>query len=540
MTSPRRRRAFLAAVVLAALTLAVFWPATGNDFVNYDDRQYVTENPQVNRGLTREGAGWAFTSVGYAYNWHPLTWLSHMLDVELFGLRPAGHHLVNILFHAANAALLLVVLHRMTGAMLPSAFVAALFALHPLHVESVAWVAERKDVLATFFWMAAMVAYAAYAVRPGARRYLAVAALHALGLMAKPMVLTLPLVLPILDWWPLGRWRRGASGVPARPAVFRFLAEKVPLAALSAVSACLTFLAQSRGGSIRSWEAVPLATRADNALLSCWRYLAKAVWPADLIFLYPLPTAPVAAAALLAGALLAAVTAVFWLARRRCPYLLAGWLWYLVTLAPVLGLVQVGSQSMADRYTYIPLTGIFMGLAWGGMSLAGGRRSGRAVLAAFAAVVVVAVVPATRRQLAYWHDSRTLFTRALSVNPDNPIAHDSLGVVLSREGKLDEGVTHYRQAIRLAPYYTTAHYNLGLALTEQGDLEGAVASFRRSIALRPDHPEAHLNLGTALARSGRLAEALAHYREALRLRPGYGAALHNIEEIERHAAGEGR
>ncbi len=495
-----RSAAWLPGILLAAIILATYWPVAGFDFVVYDDYSYITNNPVVQEGLSVRGLSWAFTTF-HASNWHPLTWLSHMLDVELFGLDAGWHHLVNALIHLANSVLLFLVLRGMTGATWRSFVVAALFGVHPLHVESVAWVAQRKDVLSGFFWILAMAAYLRYVRRPGTARYLAALACFALGLLCKPMAVTLPFVLLLLDWWPLGRMagEPGAQGAPGQPlhaGLPKLLLEKVPFLLLSALSAAVTFLAQKQGGALD--QALSLWARVQNALVAYAAYLWKTVAPVSLAVLYPHPGSSVPAGkAIAAGLLLAALTAAFVHLRGRRPHLLAGWLWYLGTLVPVIGLVQVGVQSLADRYTYIPLVGIFIALSWEAgdrLSRLRVRPSGAAVVAG---LVLSALVAVSGVQVRYWRNSVALFRHALSVEPDNWVAHVNLGWALEQEGRLDDAASHYRAAL----------------------------------AIRPGNPYAHNNLGYVLELLGRTDEAVFHYREALRLKPDYLYARKNLERI---------
>ncbi|HEY5973741.1 MAG TPA: hypothetical protein VIU41_03275, partial [Geobacteraceae bacterium] len=425
-----RQRTYLLLGLVALATLAVYWQATGHDFVNFDDRPYVTENPRVSGGLTLENIRWAFTAV-HQSNWHPLTWLSHQLDCQLFGLTPRGHHLVNVLLHTLNSLLVGLVLFRFTGAGRRSALVAALFALHPLHVESVAWVAERKDVLSTLFWLLTMLAYGAYASRPGPGRYLPVMGFFALGLLAKPMLVTLPCVLLLMDYWPLGRFSF-APGAVAQPAAGRRLShdlllvgEKLPLLLLAVASALVTYRVQLAGGTVGT--AFPLAQRAATAVVATARYLLDTVWPHGLAVLYPFDQAMPGWQIALSGMLLAGLTVAALLAARRRPYVTVGWFWYLGTLVPVSGLVQIGLHSRADRYTYVPLLGIFIVIAWGGQELLA-RRQRLAATLATTGVVALSVV--TWLQLGYWQDSITLFGRAARVTSNNYVAWHNLGVAL--------------------------------------------------------------------------------------------------------------
>ncbi len=537
-----------AALVLASATLIVFWPVLGNDFVVYDDRTYVTNNPHVRGGISPDGLLWSLTA-SRAANWHPLTWISHMLDWQLYGDDPMGHHLTSLLLHLVNALLLFFLLDRLTGEVWRSAFVAALFALHPLHVESVAWIAERKDLLSTCLGLLATLAYVRYARRPGAGRYLPVMLLLALGLAAKPMLVTLPFVLLLLDYWPLRRltWKR--------------VWEKIPLFALAAASSVVTLVVQRAGGATRSVEGFPLPERLFNAVVAYATYLWKTVWPRDLAVFYPHPGATLAAWKIgLSALVLIAITAVAVRARRSRPYLIVGWLWYLGMLVPVIGLVQVGSQSMADRYTYLPLIGLFVIVAWVVGDVL--PRPGAARLAVPAAIALVALSWSTRAQLGVWRSSETLFEHALAVTERNYVARNNLGLVLAERGLLDEAVTHYeaalsyepdhaplhvnlanarlkqaradeafrhyRRALELDPDSADANYNLGLALARQGRFEEAVARYEKALRAAPEDPELHNNLGSSLARLGAPDEAVEHFTRAIRLRPDYARAHANL------------
>ena len=556
---PERR----VAVLLAVATLAVYAQVAGHGFVSYDDPDYVSGNPYVRAGLTRAGLSWALTT-GHAGNWHPLTWLSHMLDCQLFGLRPGAHHLTNVLLHTANSLLLFVLLRGMSGALWPSAAVASFFALHPLHVESVAWVSERKDVLSTLFWMLTLLAYWRYTRQPSLRRYLPVLVLLALGLMAKPMLVTLPLVMLLLDVWPLGRLplaapegrdtprversarrqdvrpggdprarkARRSEALPrarraAWPPGLRLVLEKVPFVALAAASSVVTFVVQLHGGAVAPVDTLPFEARGANALVSYAAYLGKMIYPAGLVIFYPrvpLPAWQVAAAglALVAGSLL-----VIRLAPRR-PWLLVGWLWYVVTLLPVIGLVQVGDLAMADRYTYVPLIGPFIMLAWTAAEIVRRRPAWRSMVAASVGVLLAGCAAGTGLQLRYWRSSMTLFEHAVEVIPDNYVAHLSLGNALAEQGRLDDAIAHYSAALRVKPDLAKAHGNLGVILARQGKLEEAVAQYAEALRLNPDLPETHNNLGAALAERGRIEEAIAHYDRALRLKPDYPDAHTNL------------
>ncbi len=512
-------RTIVICAALAAAALAVFWPVLHHDFINYDDDVYVTENPEVRAGLTLDGLRWAWTT-SHAANWHPLTWISHMLDCELFGLDPRGHHLTSLIAHVLNSQLLFLLLRRMTGAVWRSALVAVLFAVHPLHVESVAWVAERKDVLSTLFGLLTLLAYARYAERPRPARFAWVSLLLALGLTAKPMLVTLPFLLLLLDHWPLGRSRNESWR--------RLVVEKLPLFGLAALSGVVTIAVQRAGGALGSMELYPLGARISNAVVSCAGYLRKMVWPADLAVFYPHPGSEwvpwrVAAAA----AVILAVSVLAVRMRRRHPALLTGWLWYLVTLAPVIGFIQVGQQAMADRYTYLPLIGVFAGIVWIVPDLRS-RRVLAATAGVAAGVTIVALIAAARAQVGHWRDSVTLFRHALEVTENNHIAHNSLGVELRRLGRETEAMEHYREALRVRPGDADAHYNLGLSLAEQGRTDEALEHFRSAARARPGFAKAHYNCGTLLAERGQWERAVAHLRRVVALDPGYAEAHYNL------------
>ena len=536
------RRELLVCLFLVLATLTVYWQVGNYEFVNLDDDMYITENSHIQEGLSRESAAWAFTTTRLA-NWHPVTWLSHMLDFQLYGLNPRGHHLTNVFFHLVNTLLLFLVLKWMTGALWRSGFVAALFALHPLHVESVAWVAERKDVLSTLFWMLTLWAYLRYVQRPDLKRYLLTLLFFALGLMAKPMLVTLPCVLLLLDYWPLERIQLGQAAisrtVPGPPAIiadtprkqaFRLLFEKIPLFFLAVVSSVVTFLVQKGGGAVGALEAYPVRIRVANTLFSYVKYMVKTIWPSNLAVFYPHPgqSLPIWQAAL-AGLLLVVVSAVVIRAGRRYPYLPVGWLWYVGTLVPVIGLIQSGDQGMADRYTYIPLIGLFIIISWSVSEFGTNWRHRRIVFALTASTLLLALSVCTLLQIRYWKNDITLFTHALKVTEENFVAHNNLGAALARQGKLKDAISHFMEALRISPHYERAHFNLGLARDKQGEIDEAIVHFSEALQIKPDYPEAHNGLGVALARQGRLEEAIAHFRAALQLQPDNGMARANLD-----------
>jgi protein O-mannosyl-transferase len=521
-------------LLLAAVTLGAYWPVVGHDFINYDDPLYVTDNPHVQAGLTTEGMAWAFGRVtGEGTYWHPLTWLSHMLDCQLFGLKAGRHHLTNLLFHTANVLLLFLALRRMTGAVWRSGLVAALFALHPLQVDTVAWVAERKNVLSTCFWMLTLLAYSAYARRPAATRYVLVCTAFALGLMCKPMLVTIPCVLLLLDYWPIRRFAGKQAG-PLNPEALscpryhwhRLLLEKVPLFALAAISCAITLTAHERLHLMPTEHQVSLVSRFENALVAYTAYLQKIVWPVDLAVFYPYHWEWPLDRVMFSALLLAAISLlVGWSARRR-PYVMTGWLWYLGTLVPVIGLVQAGFQSMADRFVYVPMIGVLLLTAWGLPAMLQRVPFHSYIMAAIAGVVLCACFFATRRQLSYWQDSETLFGHAVKVTRNNFVAMLNYGVALGEHGKLEEAVQQYRQALVAYPGYPLAECNLANTLSLQGKYEEAIPHYAAALNRHPDYAEAEFNWGNALALQGKLAEAEPHFRAALRLKPHYAEA-HN-------------
>ncbi|MCW5888986.1 MAG: tetratricopeptide repeat protein [bacterium] len=506
--------------VLVVATAAVYAQTAGFQFVNYDDPLYVTGNPIVRRGLTADGVAWALTT-GAAQNWHPVTWLSHMLDVTLFGVRPGAHHLVNVAWHVANTVLCFAVFRALTGAVWPSAFVAAVLALHPAHVESVAWISERKDVVSTFCFLLVVGAYARWVRKRSIASYLVVALALAVGLMAKPMLVTAPCVLLLLDVWPLRRVALDGDGLRRLPGL---VWEKLPLLALAAASAVMTFLAQRAGGAVAEVSLLPMATRLANATVAYARYLATFVWPADLGLIYPLVIPVPVAQVVGAAALLAAITGlVVWQARRR-PWLLVGWLWFVGTLVPVIGIVQVGEQAMADRYTYLPFFGLAILVAFGAAEL--GRA--RPALAVAGGVVVVAWAVLTARQAAYWQRSETILARTLAVTSDNYHAYYGMAEALVADGRPLEAMPHLREAVRIWPEYADAHLLLAQLASQAGESELAIASWEAALTTRPGNAGAEVALGTELAGQQRFAEAAPHLARAVELDPEAPSARFNL------------
>jgi len=534
------------AVCLAILTLVLYAQTVNFDFTSFDDDKYAQENPAVRIGVRSQTVLWALRA-NYMANWHPLTWISLMADTDAatianwvfdisLGRQNSGfHHLGNIVLHAANAVLLFIVLNVMTGRRWPSAFTAALFAVHPLHVESVAWISERKDVLSTLFWLLTMLAYFHYVRKPGPNSYLWVLVAYALGLMSKAMLVSLPIVLLLLDFWPLRRDVR-----PFRRLVF----EKVPLFVMAAFTCVLTVWAQKSGGAVASITAYPLGVRLANAAVAYFAYLWKMLWPVGLSILYihpgrSLPMWQVVGSAI---GLVAVTAAAVRLARSR-PYVTVGWLWYLITLVPVIGIVQVGKQAMADRYTYIPLIGIFVVVAWGVPSLLGiaSERPSRvrSIALAIAACAVVAVLAVmTYARVGIWRNNLTLFSSTLEVDPTNSFAHCGLGTELLHQGDTEGGIRHLRMALKYHPEYTDARYNLAEAYREAGRIDEAIAEYKRVIRQCPWYAQAHNNLGGIYAMQGKYDLAIAEFKAALKADPASRSARDNLRKAQRAKAGE--
>ena len=525
----------LICLVLVAVTLAVFGQMLTHDFVNFDDHVYVYENPLVIRGLSTEGIVSAFTHT-HARNWHPLTTLSHMLDCQLYGLNASGHHLTNVILHTISVLLLFLVLKRMSGAVWKSAFVAALFAIHPLHVESVAWIAERKDVLSAAFFMLALAAYAHYARAPSALRYLLVALLFAFGLMSKPMLVTLPFVLLLLDYWPLGRVGAQKSEVPTR--LRGLITEKIPLFALSAVSCIATLLAQRQGPS--AIDQLPFLWRLNNSFVSYVTYIWQMLCPAQLAVFYPhqndrFPLVEVT----LAIALLISITLTVTYLRRTKPYLVTGWFWYLGMLIPVIGLVQVGEQAHADRYTYLPHVGLYIMLVWmvGDLLVRPTPRAHRAVVGVAAGITIASLGVRALVQASYWKNSETLWNHTLAVTGENDVARNNLGFLFLRRGQLDEAISEFKAALTIRSKNTETHYtlgaaliqsNLGIAFARKQLWDEAIDHLQQAVRLRPDYADAYFNLGSVLFQQGRLDHAIAQWQKALTMRPGDAEAHRSI------------
>lgn len=531
-------------LLLVIVTLAVYWQVRNHSFVNFDDGSYVTANCHVRAGLSLESVKWALTETEAA-NWHPVTRLSHMLDVQLFGMNAGAHHMTSVYFHLANTLLLFFVFKRMTGCIWQSGLVAALFALHPLHVESVAWVSERKDVLSTFFWLLTMGGYVRYVERPGKIKFLIPLLFFALGLMAKPMLVTLPFVLLLMDYWPLGRLGGGVmpgsvTDVPDRsdeqhpaslvaqpssggqPAlILQVVIEKIPFFALSAASCWMTIQAQQGQGAVASLARYSIVVRVTNALVTYVKYIAKTIWPENLAAYYPHPGMASWWWVLGASLLLVVVSILAIRTIRQWPWFIVGWLWYLGTLVPVIGLLQVGAQAMADRYTYVPLIGLFIIAAWGFPELITGWRPKKKLLAGAGTFLVVILMVSASLQARHWKNSFTLYEHALHATKNNYFAHDGMGLFLASRGKNDEAIQQYSAALRIRPDFAEAHNHLGNIYKIQGIPDAAIDHYKEALRIKPEYAQAYYNLGHTLAGQGKLVDAVKQYSAALKLRPEY-------------------
>jgi tetratricopeptide (TPR) repeat protein len=540
-----------------------FGRIVANDFINFDDNVYITENNHIKSGINPESIKWAFAT-SLASNWHPLTWLSHMLDWQLFGANSSGHHLVSLLLHIGSALLLFLFLNKTTGSLWPSAFVAALFALHPLRVESVAWAAERKDVLSMFFGLAVLYTYALYVEKPKLSKYYLCLLLFVLSLLAKPMLVTLPFVLLLLDYWPLERLQKSLKPQPLpvsndggfvkkkikqrkaestkekkisvplmnRAKIIRSLLwEKVPFIFLALASCIVTIWAQNKGGAVASLEKLPFLERILNAILSYVAYILKIFWPVNLAVFYPyepsLPSWQVfGAASILLGVSIAVIYAI-----KKAPFLFVGWFWYLGTLVPVIGLMQVGNQAMADRYTYLPSIGIGIMTAWGVSYLLPKEKQTRKIFIIPAAIILAIFTFLTWQQCCYWKNSVALYEHVLKVTKNNDLAHYNLANELVKQKKEEEAIAHYLAAIRINPYHDSAHSNLGIVLAAQGKNEEAIAHYLAAIKINPAQEEAYSNLGIVLAAQGKNEEAIAHYLAAIKINPNYDDAYYNLANL---------
>jgi protein O-mannosyl-transferase len=523
LAAPRTNRSWQIigiCIALAALSWLVFGQTLWHDFVNYDDPRYVYENTKITEGLSISGIAWAFTHI-HSMNWHPLTTISHMLDCQLYGLKAGGHHFTNVLLHIVAVMLLFLGLLQMTGAFWRSAFVAAVFAIHPLRVESVAWIAERKDVLSGVFFMLTLLAYLSYVRLPRIRRYLVVVFVFACGLMSKPMLVTLPFVLLLLDYWPLDR---------IKEQVWKRVLEKIPLIALSVVSSIATFLAQK--GAVGWTEDLPILERINNATVSYVLYIWQMLWPLNLAVFYPHPENRLPVWEIVSSLLLLiCVTAVAITLRKQRPYLITGWLWYLGMLVPVIGLVQVGWQGGADRYTYLPQIGLYVALTWAVADLTTLWRHQRIILSVAALLTIVVLSWRASVQTWYWRDSETLFKHALAVTKNNDVAKNNLGIVYLRQGNVDEAISLLQAAVDLRPDNSPAHENLAKALLQKGKVADALTHYRKLLELQPDNIEVHNIVGTVLTQQGRIREGVEEWQKVLAVQSDNGNAMSNLAWI---------
>jgi Tfp pilus assembly protein PilF len=535
------RAKVLICIFLMVATFCIYSQVQDHEFINYDDYQYIRDNLKIKSGLSSESVSWAFTTF-YGSNWFPITWLSHTLDYQLYGLNPKGHHLTNLFFHIANALILFIVLSRMTGKLWQSGFVGAMFAFHPLNVESVAWAAERKNVLSTLFWLMTMWAYTHYAAKPTIKRYGLVFLFFALGLMSKPMLVTLPFVLLLLDYWPLRRLKfeqeRGGNetsekNTAKRSETFRLVLEKIPLFLLTTGLSIVTFIAEKSIGAMNAAENLTFSARLTNAMVSYLEYLKKMIWPEKLAVFYSHPGNTLAVwKGILCGMALVGITIISIRLIRKAPYFAVGWLWYLGTLVPVIGIVQIGGQAMADHYAYIPLIGIFIIVAWGVPELIPKGRYKEKVLSVSAGIIIPLLLVTTWWQVSHWKNSITLFKHAIRVTdkkyPTFAVIHNNLGNTLFADRKIEEAISHLKIAIKLRPNYIKAHNNLGIALFADQKNEGAISHFKMAIKLSPNHTQAYHNLGIALFANRKIEEAISHYKTAIKLNPNYTNAHYSL------------
>lgn len=522
---------------LTVSVLAVYWQIKDHDFVGFDDNLYITENPYVLKGLTSESIRWAFSfSEKDRTYWHPLTWLSHMLDVELYGMNPGRHHLVNLLLHIFNTLLLFSVFRKMTGEIWKSAFIASLFALHPLNVESVAWVAERKNVLSTFFWMSCMFSYVYYSEKQNFYRYLTVIFAFLAGLLAKPMLVTLPFVFLLLDYWPLKRFDFFHPDRKQR--IIRLIFEKIPLIAISFIFVCMTVSSLQHNEISSLAKQFPLKLRMENALISYWVYIGKMLYPANLSIFYPHPASIPLWQSIGAGILLICTSYLFLRIMRHKPYAITGWLWYLGTLVPVLGITRAGRwPAVADRWTYIPLIGIYVLIAWGGYDLIKKWRCKKIVIASLTVLLLSALMIRSFFQVRYWADSFSLFSHEVEINPNNYVMHYNLGYMYNEDGKKDQAVFHYRQALRINPDDRDSHFNLGTIMAEEGEFDRAVFHFSEAIRIYPADMEAYNNMGVIMINQNRPDDAIGYFKIVLRYRPE-NSSFHNNMGIALAMKGE--
>lgn len=517
---------------LVLFTVAPYWQITKHDFIAFDDDVYVVDNHNIHNGFSFNSLSWAFTTM-YGANWHPMTWLSHILDVELFGFHPGGHHATNLILHIANTLILFCVLRKTTGCPWRSGVVAGLFAIHPLHVEVVAQVAQRKDILSTFFGFMVIWVYYRYLKKPSLPVYFLLLVLYGFGLMSKPMLVTLPFVLLLLDYWPLGRFKKEqtiqkAEGRFSNNENTLIFKDKIPLFILMAASCAITFIAQRSGGAVRSFEAYPIYARIGNAIVAYSEYIFKALWPSGLAFYYPHPRFQPFEKILLGYALLVFILVFAWRLRKRYPYLIVGWMWFIGTLVPVIGLVQVGTQSMADRYTYVPLIGLFIIVVWGAADLAGKLRIGQRLLTAVVVVMISMYSMASYIYASYWADSVKLFEHAIEVTEKNEVALINLGTVFQEAGRLDEAIQTYSEVIDINPKNAKAHNNLGSVYEKIGNYKKALNEYQTALRIDPVLFKAHYNIGVLMERLGNLDQAIHSYQQAISLFSNFADAHANI------------
>lgn len=529
------RSEFWFGLALVISTLLVYWQVKDFSYINYDSPEYVFDNYRVQSGLSLSNIQWAFTTT-YFSNWHPLTWLSHMLDVELYGLNPGHHHITNVIFHIINTLLLLYFLNKTIGQVLPSAFVAGLFALHPLHVQSVAWIAERKDLLCCLFFLLTLISYVAYQSKPSWSRYCLVLLLFGLGLMAKPMIVTLPCVLLLLDFWPLKRifFNKAVSKENSQNpsteihGVVRLLVEKIPFFFLSFVSCLLTFYAQKLSGAVASVTELAVPDRIGNALVSYLLYIFKTAWPVNLAIIYPHPGTQPGWLILLAAVCFVLLSCICLSRPLRAPYLLLGWLWFIGTLVPVIGIIQVGIQALADRYTYIPLIGLFIIFSWS-LYLCIPKQWNRSLcFSSIATSILLVLSVVSWNQLQYWQNSTSLFTRAIEITENNYVAHNNLGYQFIQNNQFKEAQIQFEKSLQIEPNFEIAQLNLGRSLVHEGKIESGINHYIEALKIKPDYADAHNNLGNALLKINRTREAAHHYLQAIRYNDSLFNAYNNL------------
>jgi tetratricopeptide (TPR) repeat protein len=536
MRFSQKQISFFISAALVAATLVAYEPIRHNDFVAFDDNKYITENPDIKSGITWQSLSRIFKP--HFFMWHPLTTFTNMLDCELFGLNPFWHHLVSVLFHLANTLLLFWILREVTGATWPSAFVSAVFAIHPLQVESVAWAAERKTVLSGLFWLLTITVYAWYVKRPGIGRYILLFVVYASCIMTKPVVVTLPLVLLLLDYWPLERFGGHSPAYRGSPPAGKtvpmgwLLIEKVPLLLLSAFLSVMTFIAQQQGGMVRTLERFPLDCRVANMFVSYMKYIGKLIWPSHLAVIYPYPKTNLSDPAAITCIVLFVLITVFSIyAGRYRKYAAVGWLWYVGTLVPMIGLVQVANQSMADRYMYLPMLGLLVMGVWVIKDFLGKQLFGKAMLAVLGSVSLLSAVIITRTQVSYWRDTKTIFEHTLKVTKKNSIAENGYGSALFNEGRINEAEGHFRKALSIWPTYFDARSNLGKVFLKQGKYDEAVSCFTELLSNKKRAEEIHYNLATAFSKQAKYDEAAKHFSAVLKLNPSYFDTREKLGDI---------